>query len=89
MILATLVGLGLTLPWLIRRLGVADDGGAEREEARAREPADQAAVARIESLVAEWPDHRELLDQLRDRYATAPATLSRPTARWTPTPNGT
>ena len=68
-ILATLVGQGLTLPWLIRRLGVADDGAAEREEARARELAYQAALARIESLVAEWPDHRELLDQLRDRYA--------------------
>jgi CPA1 family monovalent cation:H+ antiporter len=36
-ILATLVPQGLSLPWLIRRLGLAGEGGAEeREEAEAR-----------------------------------------------------
>lgn len=68
-ILATLVGQGLTLPWLIRRLGVGDDRVAEHEEFHAREAAVEAAVARIEQLGAEWPDHRPLIDTLRSVYA--------------------
>src|SRR3954453_19392981 len=37
LILVTVVGQGLTLPWLIRRLGVIEDGtGEEHEEYRAR-----------------------------------------------------
>jgi hypothetical protein len=35
-ILATLVAQGLSLPWLIRRLEVRNDGEEEREELRAR-----------------------------------------------------
>jgi CPA1 family monovalent cation:H+ antiporter len=49
-IFATLVLQGLTLPWLIRRLGVRDDGLAEREELHARKEAAQAAVAHLHSL---------------------------------------
>jgi Na+/H+ antiporter len=67
-ILTTLVGQGLSLPWLIRRLGVGIDGSAEQEEARARETAREAAVARIEELAGQWPTHLELIDQLRSRY---------------------
>jgi CPA1 family monovalent cation:H+ antiporter len=67
-ILATLVGQGLTLPWLIRRLGVGDDGSAEHEELHAREAATAAALDRIASLETEWPGHGELIDQLRARY---------------------
>jgi monovalent cation/hydrogen antiporter len=52
-IVATLVLQGLTLPGLIRALGVSDDGGAEREEAKARIKAAEAALARLEELVAE------------------------------------
>ena len=36
-ILVTLVGQGLSLPWLIRVLRFEDDGGAEREDAKARD----------------------------------------------------
>jgi CPA1 family monovalent cation:H+ antiporter len=37
LILVTVVGQGLTLPWLIRRLGVVEDGAEEEgEELRAR-----------------------------------------------------
>jgi len=67
-ILATLVGQGLSLPWLIRRLGVGDDGSAEHEELHAREAATAAALDRIASLETEWPGHGELIDQLRARY---------------------
>jgi CPA1 family monovalent cation:H+ antiporter len=49
-IVATLVLQGLTLPWVIRRMGVGDDGGAEREEMLARNAAAEAALARLEEL---------------------------------------
>ena len=49
-ILATLVGQGLTLPWLIRRLGVTSVAGSNAEEATARPAADEAALARLDEL---------------------------------------
>jgi CPA1 family monovalent cation:H+ antiporter len=67
-ILATLVGQGLTLPWLIRRLGVGDDGSVEHEEIHAREGAVASALERLASLEHEWPTHRELIDQMRLRF---------------------
>jgi monovalent cation/hydrogen antiporter len=70
-ILATLVGQGLSLPWLIRRLGLGDDGAAEHEEAHARVAATEAALTRLADLQDEWPTHRELVDQLRARYEHA------------------
>lgn len=68
-ILATLVGQGLTLPILIRRLGLGDDGSAEHEELHAREAATEAALRRLDELVTEVPGHIPLIEQLRDRYA--------------------
>ncbi len=70
-ILVTLVGQGLTLPWLIRRLGVGDDGSAQHDEIHAREAANSAALERLEELVEEWPGHMELIDQMRARYQHA------------------
>ena len=67
-ILVTLVGQGLTLPWLIRRLGVGDDGSVEHEEIHAREASVAAALDRLDSLGHEWPTHQELIDQLRARF---------------------
>jgi len=67
-ILATLVGQGLTLPFFIRRLGVAADQGDVHEEAHARMTTAEAAVQRIEELAREWPDHLELIDALRAQY---------------------
>jgi CPA1 family monovalent cation:H+ antiporter len=67
-ILATLVGQGLTLPLLIRALGVGADGDGERDELRARTAAAEAAVARIEQLADEWPTHLPLIDALRAQY---------------------
>jgi Na+/H+ antiporter len=67
-ILATLVGQGLTLPFLIRGLRIAADGGDDHEEAHARMRAAEAAVQRIEELAGQWPGHLELIDTLRARY---------------------
>jgi Na+/H+ antiporter len=68
-ILATLVGQGLTLPLLIKGFGLAPDAGAAHDEAHARGLTTEAALARLEELRAQWPGHIELIDQLRDRYA--------------------
>ena len=68
MILATLVLQGLTLTPLIRFLELGEDRTLELEEARAREEAAQAAMARLEQLAsAPWP-RREDVDRLRALY---------------------
>ncbi|MFL5675704.1 MAG: Na+/H+ antiporter [Chloroflexota bacterium] len=67
-ILATLVGQGLSLPWLVRRLGVLAATGPDTEDAHARLVAVEAALRRLDSLEAEYPGHRELVDQLRSRF---------------------
>jgi monovalent cation/hydrogen antiporter len=66
-ILVTLVGQGLTLPWLIRRLGVTSTGdGLEAEETHARLVAADAALGRLEELRADYPDHLPLIDQIKE-----------------------
>jgi CPA1 family monovalent cation:H+ antiporter len=67
-ILVTLVGQGLTLPILIRRLGVGDDGSEEHEELHAREATVAAALDRLGTIGREWPGHEELIEQMRARY---------------------
>ena len=67
-ILVTLIGQGLTLPALIRALGVEDDGSIDREEAHGRRVATEAALARLEEMRSEVPGHLPLLDQLKERY---------------------
>jgi len=52
-VLGTLLVQGLSLPGLIRALGVSDDGASDREEDKARVKAARAAVARIDELAAE------------------------------------
>ena len=52
-ILASLVLQGLSLPALMNRLEVHDDGGDEREEMLARIEAAQAALERLEELEEE------------------------------------
>jgi Na+/H+ antiporter len=68
-ILATLVLQGLTLPALIKLLGVSAGDGAAEEERQARLLAVEAAVARIDTLDAEFPGHHELVEHLRETYA--------------------
>lgn len=66
-ILWTLLLQGLTLPALIRRLGLHDDGLARREELVARIAAADAALARIDALLAERETAPELLQAMRRR----------------------
>jgi len=67
-ILVTLIGQGLTLPWLIRALRVVDDGGAEREDAKARVKASEAALARLDELVAEGWVFEDTAERARGQY---------------------
>lgn len=52
-ILVTLVGQGLTLPWLIRRLGVSGDHAEDHVERDARRAATKAALTRIEEFASQ------------------------------------
>jgi len=69
-ILATLLLQGLTMPLLVRRLGVTDVGQEDREEAEARYLAAQAALTRIQEEMDRDPGLSELVSvaQLRSRY---------------------
>ena len=67
-IVLTLLGQGLTLPWVIRALRLGKDVGLREEEARARQQLLDAATARIDELYPVWPGHQPLLDQMRGTY---------------------
>jgi monovalent cation/hydrogen antiporter len=65
-ILATLVLQGLSLPILIRRLGVMDDGRANLEERTARLKANEAALAYLAEVEGRFP--ADLVERLRVEY---------------------
>ena len=67
-ILATVVGQGLTLPALIRKLGVRDDDGDEQEELRARLTAAKAALAELDRLEEEGSIRADTLERMRGLY---------------------
>ncbi|HEV8374020.1 MAG TPA: Na+/H+ antiporter, partial [Actinomycetota bacterium] len=67
-IFVTLVVQGLTLPALIRRLGVHDDGAEQREELQARLGATDAALARLEELAVEEWTRDDTVERLRGLY---------------------
>ncbi len=67
-ILATLVGQGLTLPYVIRVLGLVDDGIEDREDAKARVHAAEAALARLEELVHEDWVREDTAERVRGAY---------------------
>ena len=67
-ILVTLVGQGLTLPLMLRTLGVEDDGGAEREDAKARIRAAEAALERLDELADEDWVRPDTVERLRGSY---------------------
>jgi monovalent cation/hydrogen antiporter len=67
-ILATLVVQGLSLPLLIRWLGVEDDGSMEKEEREARLKANQAALARLNEIGEREPAKADALQRLRVEY---------------------
>jgi CPA1 family monovalent cation:H+ antiporter len=68
-ILATLVGQGLTLPLLIRALRLEDDGRDDREDARARIHVAEAALARLEELVDEEWVRDDTVERVRGSFA--------------------
>jgi CPA1 family monovalent cation:H+ antiporter len=67
-ILGTLVVQGLSLPLLIQVLRLEDDGTAEREEAKARIRAAEAALARLDELVDEEWVREDTAERLRGLY---------------------
>jgi CPA1 family monovalent cation:H+ antiporter len=67
-IIATLVGQGLTLGPLIRVLGIQDDGAEEREELTARITLAEAAIARTQELDGEEWVRAETLERVRGLY---------------------
>lgn len=68
-IFVTLVGQGLTLPWLVRRLGLSAHDAWSPDEAVARLAAAQAALDRLEEIEGTDPSVPEnVLDRLREIY---------------------
>ncbi len=68
-IFGTLVVQGLTLPVVIRALGVCDDGEEEaREEARARIHASERALARLDELEREGWVREDTAGRIRGSY---------------------
>lgn len=64
----TLVVQGLSLPALIRRLGVTDDGADANEELRARLVATKAAIDQIDLLGGEEWTRDETIERMRALY---------------------
>jgi NhaP-type Na+/H+ or K+/H+ antiporter len=67
-ILVTLVGQGLTLPLLLRQLGLADGGETQHEETHARTVSTEAALSELAQLRDRWPAHVPLIENLEERY---------------------
>ena len=69
LILVTVVGQGLTLPWLIRRLGVIEDGTEEEsEEIKARLVIARAALERVDELEGEEWTRDGTVERVRRLY---------------------
>src|ERR687883_245671 len=64
----TLVVQGLSLPALIRRLGVSDGGADADEEVRARLVATKAAIEQIDALAGEEWTRDETVERMRALY---------------------
>jgi CPA1 family monovalent cation:H+ antiporter len=68
-IVVTLGAQALTLPALVDAIRLpADDGGAAREDAKARIKAAEAALARLEELVEAGEIHPDSAERLRGAY---------------------
>jgi CPA1 family monovalent cation:H+ antiporter len=65
-VLATRVAQGLTLRWLMRRLGLRDDGMVAEEVARARAETNRAALTVLEAAA---PEAAEAATLLQAEYA--------------------
>ena len=76
-ILVTLVLQGLTLPWLIRKLGLAGSTTSESEEKEARRAMAEAALQRLEQMgQSDGEKLSEVYDDLAQHYRHRLATLN-------------
>ena len=77
-IVVSLVGEGLTLPWVIRRLGLAADDGAAGDGRRALARLSEVALDHLDTLDPESDGvPAELVERLRERYRARLAHLDR------------
>ncbi len=67
-ILSTLVVQGLSLPWLIGKLGLTGDGEAAQEEAEARRQAGEAGLARLSEMADAEDLPEDLVKDLRGHF---------------------
>jgi monovalent cation/hydrogen antiporter len=67
-IVATLLIQGLSLPWVIRVLGLKDDGADLREERQALIRASEAAVSRLAEIDRTSIVHPQLMERVRMPY---------------------
>jgi Na+/H+ antiporter len=72
-VLVTLVGQGLTLPWVVRALGLANAGLREQaeqrlEEFQTRQEAIEAASSRLDALAAQPDIPEEVIARLRTHH---------------------
>jgi len=68
-VVVTLVGQGLTLPWVVRGLGVRSSDEEQGEVGRARAVAAGAAMARLDELLAAGRIDEDAAELIRRRYA--------------------
>ncbi len=67
-IIATLVGQGLTLSPLIKALGIVPGDEMQRAEDTARRTAIEAALVELQRAREVWPQHLPLVDRLRETF---------------------
>jgi monovalent cation/hydrogen antiporter len=67
-IIVTLVGQGMTLPLLVRRLGLAEHPSVAEAQRQARLELTEAALHRLQHTDGEGPIAQELIDGLRAQY---------------------
>lgn len=67
-VLVTLIGQGLTLPWVVHALHVQSEENSNAETAEVRRRAAEAAMARLDELVAEESVLPETAEALRQSY---------------------
>lgn len=67
-IIVTLVGQGTSLPWLLRRLSLTGDVSERRQHAFAERRCTEAALRRLDQMVADEAVSDEIADVLRQTY---------------------
>jgi CPA1 family monovalent cation:H+ antiporter len=76
-IFATLVAQGLSLPWVIRRMGIRDDGAHQAQELLARRAATDAAIRRLHELRDEEWTRASTVDRMLEDLGVRQRRLAR------------